>query len=99
MVRQEDNLLLGVAGAAGATYTGAVVGIAVCGASASASASECFLCIPALLGGVYGVGRLWLQVSQGKNFLFSIIGQNSGGCTVAQNFRKLKRTTSKRLKK
>ena len=30
-VRQEDNLIVGVAGAAGGTYTGAVVGIAVCG--------------------------------------------------------------------
>ena len=30
-VRQEDNLLLGVAGAAGGTYTGAVVGISVAG--------------------------------------------------------------------
>ncbi len=63
-VRQEDNLLLGVAGAAGGTYT--------------------------------GVGS---QVGQGKNFLFSVIGQNSEGSTVAQNFRTLKRTTSKKLKK
>ena len=67
-VRQEDNLLLGVAGAAGGTYTGAFVGIAVCGASAG------ILCIPALLGGVYGGGRLESQVGKGKNFLFSVIG-------------------------
>ena len=92
-VRQEDNLLLGVAGAAGGTYTGAFVGLAVCGASAGV------LCIPALLGGVYGGGRLGSQVGQGKNFLFSVIGQNSEGSTVAQNFRTLKRTTSKKLKK
>tara|TARA_B100000579_G_scaffold68636_1_gene51573 strand:- start:466 stop:1020 length:555 start_codon:yes stop_codon:yes gene_type:complete len=92
-VRQEDNLLLGVAGAAGGTYTGAVVGIAVCGASAG------ILCIPALLGGVYGGGRLGSQVGKGKNFLFTVIGQNSEGRTVAQNFRTLKRTTSKKLKK
>ncbi len=92
-VRQEDNLLLGVAGAAGGTYTGAFVGIAVCGASAG------LLCIPALLGGVYGGGRLGSKVGEGKNFLFSVIGQNSEGNTVAQNFRTLKRTTSKKLKK
>jgi len=92
-VRQEDNLLLGVAGAAGGTYTGAFVGIAVCGASAG------ILCIPALLGGVYGGGRLGSQVGKGKNFLFSVIGQNSEGSTVAQNFRMLKRKTSKKLKK
>ena len=92
-VRQDDNLLLGVAGAAGGTYTGAFVGLAVCGASAGV------LCIPALLGGVYGGGRLGSQVGQGKNFLFSVIGQNSEGSTVAQNFRTLKRTTSKKLKK
>ena len=92
-VRQEDNLLLGVAGAAGGTYTGAFVGLAVCGASAGV------LCIPALLGGIYGGGRLGSQVGQGKNFLFSVIGKNSEGSTVAQNFRTLKRTTSKKLKK
>ena len=92
-VRQEDNLLLGVAGAAGGTYTGAFVGIEVCGASAG------ILCIPALLGGVYGGGRLGSQVGKGKNFLFSVIGQNSEGSTVAQNFRMLKRKTSKKLKK
>ena len=91
-VRQEDNLLLGVAGVAGGTYTGAFVGLAVCGASAGV------LCIPALLGGVYGGGRLGSQVGQGKNFLFSVIGQNPEGSTVAQNFRTLKRTTSKKLK-
>ena len=90
-VRQEDNLLLGVAGAAGGTYTGAFVGLAVCGASAGV------LCIPALLGGVYGGGRLGSQVGQGKNFLFSVIGQNSEGSTVAQNFRTLKRITSKKF--
>ncbi|WP_257473370.1 hypothetical protein [Prochlorococcus marinus] len=92
-VRQKDNLLLGVAGTAGGTYTGAIVGIAVCGASAG------ILCIPALLGGVYGGGRLGSQVGKGKNFLFSVIGQNSEGNTVAQNFRTLERKTSKKLKK
>ena len=34
-----------------------------------------------------------------KKFLFSVIGQNSEGSTVAQNFRTLIRTTSKKLKK
>jgi len=92
-VRQEDNLLLGVAGAAGGTYTGAFVGLAVCGASAGV------LCIPALLGGVYGGGRLGSQVGQGKNFLFSVIGQSSEGRTVAQSFRLVKRKTAKKLKK
>ena len=55
-VRQEDNLLLGVAGAAAGTYTGAFVGIAVFGASVG------ILFIPALLGGLYGGGRLGSQV-------------------------------------
>ena len=91
-VRQEDNLLLGVAGAAGGTYTGAFVGLAVCGASAGV------LCIPALLGGVYGGGRLGSQAGKGKIFLISVIGQNSEGRTVAQNFRLVKRKTSKKLK-
>ena len=70
-VRQEDNLLLGVAGAAGGTYTGAVIGIAVRGASAGIK------CITALLGGMYGVGRLGRQVGERKNFLFSVSCQNS----------------------
>ena len=81
----------GVAGTAGGTYTGAFVGMAVCGASVG------ILCIPALLGGVYGGGRLGSQVGEGKNFLFSVIGQNSEGSTVAQNFRILKRKTFKKL--
>ena len=39
-------------------------------------------------------------LSRGNDiFLFSLIGQNSEGSTVAQNFRTLKRTTSKKLKK
>ena len=57
------------------------------------------LCIPALLGGVYGGGLLGSQAGKGKNFLFSIIGQNSKGSTVVQNFRIFKRKTSKQLKK
>ena len=48
---------------------------------------------------MYGGGRLGSQVGEGKNFLFSFIGQNSEGSTVAQNFRTLKRKTSKNLKK
>ena len=90
-VRQEDNLLLGVAGAAGGTYTGAFVGLTVCGASAGV------LCIPALLGGIYGGGRLGSQVGKGKNFLFSVIGQNATGSTVAQSFRLVKRKAYKKL--
>ena len=48
-LRQDDNLILGVAGAAGGSYLGGVTGAAVCFASGG------ILCIPALLGGVYGV--------------------------------------------
>ena len=33
------------------------------------------------------------------NFLFSVIGQNSKGSTVAQSFRLVNRKTSKKLKK
>ncbi len=43
--------------------------------------------------------RLGSQVGEGNNFLFSVIFQNSEGSTVAQNFRTLKRKTSKKLKK
>ena len=75
------------------TYTGAVVGIAV------SDASAVILCIPDLLGGVYAGGRLWSQIGEGRNFLFSVIGQNSEESTVTQNFRTLKRRTSKKLKK
>ena len=92
-VRQEDNLLLGIAGAAGGTYTGAFVGIAICGASGG------ILCIPALLGGVYGGGRLGSQAGNSKNFLFSVIGRNAEGSTVAQSFRLVNRKTSKKIKK
>jgi len=69
-LRQDDNLILGVAGAAGGSYVGGVTGAAVCFASGG------ILCIPALLGGVYGGARLGSQVGKGKNFLFLVIGQN-----------------------
>ncbi len=92
-IREDDNLLLGVAGAAGGTYSGAFVGMAVCGASAGV------LCVPALLGGVYGGGRLGSQIGKGKNFLFSVIGQNNEGKTVAQSFRFVNRRKSKQFKK
>ena len=59
-VRQDDNLLVGVAGTAGGTYAGAFAGIAACGASGGV------LCIPALLGGIYGGGRLGSQAGKGK---------------------------------
>ncbi len=36
---------------------------------------------------------------QRKNFLFTVIGQNSKGSTVAQSFRLINRKTSKKLKK
>tara|TARA_B100001996_G_C18427054_1_gene503031 strand:+ start:125 stop:679 length:555 start_codon:yes stop_codon:yes gene_type:complete len=92
-LRQDDNLILGVAGAAGGSYVGGVTGAAVCFASGG------ILCIPALLGGVYGGARLGSQVGKGKNFLFSVIGQNSKGSTVAQSFRLVNRKTTKKIKK
>ena len=92
-LREDDNFLLGVAGAAGGTYTGAFVGLTVCGASAGV------LCLPALLGGVYGGRRLGSQVGQGKNFLFSVIGQNSDGRTVAKVLELLKGKRLKNLKR
>ncbi len=92
-VRQDDNLFVGVAGTAGGTYAGAFAGMAACGASAGV------LCIPALLGGIYGGGRLGSQAGKGKNFLFSVIGQNSQRKTIVQSFRFVNRNTSKKFKK
>ena len=92
-VRQDDNLLVGVAGTAGGTYAGAFAGMAACGASGGV------LCIPALLGGIYGGGRLGSQAGKGKNFFFTVIGENSEGNTVAQSFRFINRKTSKKFKK
>ena len=92
-VRQDDNLLIGVAGTAGGTYAGAFAGIAACGASGGV------LCIPALLGGIYGGGRLGSQAGKGKNFFFTVLGQNSEGSTIAQSFRFINRKTSKKFKK
>ena len=92
-VRQDDNLLIGVAGTAGGTYAGAFAGIAACGASGGV------LCIPALLGGIYGGGRLGSQAGKGKNFFFTVIGENSKGNTVVQSFRFINRKTSKKFKK
>ena len=93
VVRQDDNLLLSVAGTASGTYTGVFVGMAVCGASAG------ILCIPALLGSVYGGGRLGSQAGKGKNFQYSVIGHNSEGQTVVQSFRFINRKTSTKFKK
>ena len=54
---------------------------------------------PRLLGGVYGGARLGSQVGKGKNFLFSVIGQNSKGSTVAKSFRLVNRKTSQKISK
>ena len=54
---------------------------------------------PALLGGVYGGGGLGTQAGKGKNFLFSVTGQNSEGFTFTQSFRLVKRKTLKNLKR
>ena len=62
-------------------------------------ASAGILCVPALFGGVYGGGCFGSQVGKGKNFQFSVVGQNSNGRTVAQSFRLVNRKTSKKLKK
>ncbi len=72
-VRQDDSLLLGVAGTASGTYAGAFAGMAACAVRAG------ILCIPALFGGVYGGGLLGSQAGKGKNSLFSVIGQNYEG--------------------
>jgi hypothetical protein len=76
-IPQEDNLLIGVVDTPGGTYTGAVFGIMVCGASAR------IVLIPALLLVVYRGGRLGSQLVEGKNFLFSLIGQYDEDSTVA----------------
>ena len=65
--------------------------MAACGASGGV------LCIPVLLGGIYGGRSLGSQAGKGKNFFFSVIGQNSEGNTVAQSFRFINRKTSKKL--
>jgi len=75
-VREDDSLLLGVIGTAGDSYARAVAGVVACGASAG------ILCVPALLGGVYGVGLLGSQAGKGENFFFSVIDQNSQGNTL-----------------
>jgi len=51
------------------------------------------------LEAIYGVRRLRSLLGQVRNFSFSVISKNSEGSTVAQNFKTLKRTTSKKLKK
>ena len=92
-VRQEDNLLLGVAGEASGTYKGAVVGIA----DLWCKCRDPF--IPALLGVLYGWVSLGSQGGEGGTFFFSVSVQNSEGSRVAQDFRTIKRKTSKNLKK
>ena len=57
------------------------------------------LCVPALLGGVYGGGRLGSQAGKRKKFLFSVIGQNCKRNTVIQSFRFVNRKIAKKFKK
>ena len=56
-------------------------------------ASEGVLCIPALLGGIYGGGRVGSQAGKGGNFFFTVIGENFEGNTVVQSFRLINRKT------
>ena len=65
----KDNLLLGVTEASGGSHIGALLGFAVCGVSVG------ILCLPNLLGGVYGGCCLGSQVGKGKNSYSQLLVQ------------------------
>ena len=61
-LQQEDNTPLGFACVTCGPYTGAFVGLAVCGANAGV------LCVHVIFDDEYWGGRLGSRVGKGKNF-------------------------------
>ena len=87
----EYNLALGAAGGA----AGGTVGL-------GAATVLCFtgvFCPVALAAGVYGGGKVGSKLGKGKNFFFTVMGQNDDGSNYVQSFRFLNKKRAKKLQK
>ena len=87
----EYNLALGAAGGA----AGGTIGLA-------AATAACFtgvFCPVALAAGVFGGGKVGSKLGKGKNYFFTVMGQNDDGSNVAQSFRFLNKKIAKKLQK
>ena len=56
-------------------------------------------CPVALAAGVYGGGKVGSKLGKGKNFFFTVMGQNDDGSNYVQSFRFLNKKRAKKLQK
>ena len=87
----EYNLALGAAGGA----AGGTAGLAV----ATAACMTGVFCPVALAVGVFGGGKTGARLGKGKNFFFTVMGQQDDGSNYVQSFRFLNKKTAKKLQK
>ena len=56
-------------------------------------------CPDPLAAGVYGGGKVGSKLGKGKNFFFTVMGQNDDGSNYVQSFRFLNKKRAKKLQK
>ena len=87
----EYNLALGATGGAVGGTAGLAVGTAACMTGV--------FCPVALAVGVFGGGKTGARLGKGKNFFFTVMGQQDDGSIFVQSFRFLNKKTAKKLQK
>ena len=87
----EYNLALGATGGAVGGTAGLAVGTAACMTGV--------FCPVALAVGVFGGGKTGARLGKGKNFFFTVMGQQDDGSNYVQSFRFLNKKTAKKLQK
>ena len=87
----EYNLALGATGGAAGGTVGLAVGTAACMTGV--------FCPVALAVGVFGGGKTGARLGKGKNFFFTVMGQQDDGSNYVQSFRFLNKKTAKKFQK
>ena len=87
----EYNLALGATGGAVGGTAGLAVGTAACMTGV--------FCPVALAVGVFGGGKTGARLGKGKNFFFTVMGEEEDGSNYVQSFRFLNKKTTKKLQK
>ncbi len=85
------NLGLGAGGGVVGGIAGFVVGFTACYSGV--------YCPMALAGGTFGGVKIGSNLGNGRNFLFTVVGQNKDGAEVVESFRFINKKSAKKLKK
>ncbi len=89
--RTSYNLALGAGGGVVGGIVGFVVGFSACYSGIS--------CPVAITGGVFGGSKIGSNLGNGRNLLFTVVGENSDGVDVVQSFRFINKKPAKKMKK